>query len=149
MKHGLRTTPGTVRCAQRGVSLVEVLVAVIILSVGMLGQAMFMITASKNVQQSRYRAVAGHYAEELFGLALADTGNRKRYEIDDSGCVSGWTHCTQWLARLTRDLPQREGSPVSAGLDDDGRMVVSIRWRDPGGEEQVHTAISHMELISE
>lgn len=140
-------TPNSLRRTQRGLSLIEVPVAMVVLSVGLLGQALFMMNAMKSVQQSRHRAVAGHYAEELFGLALADTGNRARYEVNDAGCATDWSHCVQWLERLTRDLPQREGSPVSVRVEEDGRMTVSIRWRDPGGEEQIHTAISHMELV--
>ncbi len=134
---------------QRGVSLIEVLVGMLVLSVGLLGQALFMMQAMKSVQQSRHRAVAGHFADALFGIALADPGNRARYEVSNGQCTTGWSHCEQWLARITHDLAQREGAPVSAHLEADGRMTVSIRWRDRSGEEQVHTAISHMDLVGQ
>ncbi|MEC5399776.1 prepilin-type N-terminal cleavage/methylation domain-containing protein [Uliginosibacterium sp. H1] len=136
---------------QQGVSLVEVLVAVVVFALGMLGQAAFMLTAMQNGQQSRYRVIASYYAEELISAALADTGNRAKYAVTNSVCVdASWAACTDWVTRVQRDLPAQSGSSITVTVTA-GVMDVSIPWKGmPGastGETPIYKTRSDLNLI--
>ncbi|MDQ8021758.1 MAG: prepilin-type N-terminal cleavage/methylation domain-containing protein [Moraxellaceae bacterium] len=136
---------------QGGISLIEVLVAVVVFALGMLGQAAFMLTAMQNGQQSRYRVIASYYAEELIGTALADTGNRANYAVTNSTCANAsWTPCTAWLARVQRDLPSQSGANISVVVDAaTGVMSVSIPWQgmDNGSDTPTYNTSTNLNLI--
>jgi type IV pilus assembly protein PilV len=135
---------------QSGSSLIEALVAIIVFALGMLGLAAFMVTAMQNSQQSRYRTLASYYAEEVIGLALSDASNREKYAVADGACTDGsWEPCTQWLERLTADLPTDDSTPASVELDDDsGLMTVTVQWKAKDSDEiQRYVSITDLDLI--
>lgn len=136
---------------QEGISLVEVLVAIVVFALGMLGQAAFMLTAMQNSQQSRYRVIASYYAEELIGTALADSGNRAKYVVTNSTCADAtWTPCTEWLTRLKGDLSwQTSVGAIAVTVDNTGLMTVSIPWKgmDNGSGTPAYNTRTNLNLI--
>lgn len=143
---------------QRGVSLIEALIALIVLSLGMLGQVAFMVTAMRDGQQARYRAIASYYAEEMISLAISDTGNRAKYVVSTSTCTDAtWAPCTGWLTRLKTDLPQSsDATPISVTLDsttssaDYGQMTVTIQWKGADGSSaQTYVSTTNLNLINQ
>lgn len=122
----------------RGFSLIEVLIAVLVLSVGLLGlagmqaaslrfnhnaymrsQATFLAhDVIERMRANRTQALAGAYA---IGFGDAPT----------AGTVAG-DDLAQWKARLTRELPQGDGA---VAVDAAGIATVEVRWDDARGDE--------------
>ena len=146
-----RNTPRkTSKQSQKGVTLTEVLVAIVVFAIGMLGQAAFMLTTMQNGMQSRYRVIASYYAEELIGMALADVGNRAKYVIQGSTCVdANWTPCSQWLTRLKTDIPQVTGQSVTVTIDSTAGVIsIDIPWKGlEGAETQHYLTTSNLNFI--
>ena len=141
---------------QRGATLIEALVAIVILALGMLGQAAFMLNAMRDSQQSRYRVIASYYAEEMISMAMTDTGNRAKYAVSASTCTeTSWAPCTNWLTNLKRDLPQvsNAATPITVSIDNTsasanfGKIVVSVQWAAPDNTAQKFVATSNLNLI--
>lgn len=142
---------------QGGATLIEALIAIIVFALGMLGQVAFMMNAMQNTQQSRYRAIASYYAEEIIGLAISDIANRSRYKIGTSStCTdSSFSSCTDWLSRVKGDLPQTSSTIISVEYDDTttsttfGRMKVTIQWKGPDSAAQQLISTTNLNLISQ
>lgn len=118
------------RRRQRGVGLLDALIAIAILAFGMLGMTRLqgrMVTASTDAQQ---RTTAVQFADELLSTALVDVKNAACYTLPQVGtCAStvAVTRTTDWATRVAAALP---GS-VSSGVVLDtgtGRMTVTIGW---------------------
>lgn len=144
---------------QQGATLVEALVAIIVFAIGMLGQVAFMLSAMHNNQQSRYRAIASYYAEEISAMAIADVANRAKYTVSKSACVdSNWVPCTTWLTRLKSDLPQISdtSTPINVTYDNSntsatyGQMQVNIQWKaSDGTSAQTLQSTTNLNLIEQ
>ncbi|MDQ7989470.1 MAG: prepilin-type N-terminal cleavage/methylation domain-containing protein [Candidatus Dactylopiibacterium sp.] len=146
------------RKQQAGATLIEALVAIIVFALGMLGQVAFMLTAMQNNQQSRYRAVASYYAEEMASMAIADIANRSKYKVgSNSTCTdTAFAPCTSWLTRLKGDLPQATGTAVSVDYDDTatsatfGRMKITVQWKAADGSTpQQLVSTTNLNLINQ
>lgn len=147
------------RKSQQGMSLIEALVAIVVFALGMLGQVAFMMTSMQNNQQSRYRAIASYYAEEMVSMALADISNRSKYAVSATACSdTSFTPCTRWLNRLKADLPQISTSetPVSVVIDNTststtfGKMDITIQWKAADGSSaQQYKSTTNLNLITQ
>lgn len=117
---------------QRGVSLLEVLIAVLILGIGLLGVAALQSSGVRNVQSAHERTVAtlvahslgenirANIAAERLGLARA----RSAYVGD---CESGGNQHQFWA----NHLKQRLGQNVCLISAIDGNVfTINVRWDD-------------------
>lgn len=118
------------RRAQRGVSLIDALIAIVILSFGLIGLTRMqgrMVTAATDAQ---YRTMAVQLADELLSTALVDSANRNCYTLPQTGaCGSSAAvgRVTAWADRVTSSMP----GTVTKGVTLDtatGLMTVSIGW---------------------
>ena len=137
---------------QSGVSMIEVLVTVIILSIGFLGMASMQLVGTRNVSESHYRTLATMYAYDMAErMRSNDVGIAENYyndkkttdaSVSDPSCgASIATACTRqqiaqrdlfdWQASLQSALNQG-GLPngwgeiaVNATGDE---HVISVRW---------------------
>lgn len=138
------------RCRARGSSPIEVLVALTVTAVAMLGLAGLLATSMTLARHHRHRQAAVWLAEDLAGqmrtnLAAAREG---RYDVavDDDALADGDTecllapHCTPdeqahvdlvgWMSRVEAQLPRGQAEvrhdPVRQTVD------VWVAWVDPG-----------------
>src|SRR5690554_36825 len=68
--------------AQRGFSMIEVLVAVLILGIGLLGAGALQLLAIQNINNAELRTQATLFAQELSELART-AGNPTDFEVED------------------------------------------------------------------
>ncbi len=68
---------------QRGSALVEVMVSVVLFSVGIIGLVRMLGTAVKDTGDVEYRAAAATLADETIGRMWVDRGNLVAYEVVD------------------------------------------------------------------
>ncbi len=114
----------------RGVGLIDGLIAIAILSFGLVGMARMqgrMVSASTDAQM---RTAAVALADQLLNTMLVDNGNAACYTLPQTGpCASpaAITATNAWAARVLSDLPGTVTRAVTLDTGS-GRMQVAIEW---------------------
>jgi len=138
---------------QQGATLLEGLISIAIFSIGILGLGAMQVTMMKSSQESRYRTIASYYAEEIIGLAMADSAdNRSKYAVTNGSCTtSGFSPCSDWLTRVKTDLPESSSNTEKSNITINattGIMSVSIRWKRPNDSEvQQYSTSTNLRII--
>ncbi len=122
----------------RGLTLIEIMIAVFVLSVGLLGLAGLQMTGLKNNHSSQMRTEATIQANNILermrvNRAVALAGG---YDIALSAAPPGGTDLVQtdlnqWLTELANSLPAGDGS-IQTNLAT-GVTVITIQWDDSKG----------------
>jgi type IV pilus assembly protein PilV len=86
---------------ERGVMLIEALIAILIFSIGILAVVGMQGVAIKNVTESKYRSEAAFLANELISNMWTDAGNVGLYNYPGSSYVK----LTNWVAKVDATLP--------------------------------------------
>lgn len=162
-------SPTAGRARQRGVSLLEVLIAILILSFGMLGMLGLIINSLKLTSSSNYRTIASQQAYSiaetvrdkgyLFAKVQNPGGSVEAKCFEAAGCNQDEMFTTDfaiWSARLSTVLPAGSGTVCSDATPDDGDpgnwqcdklaplptgpFVVKVCWIE-GQSWQVTTAV--------
>lgn len=119
------------RRRQRGVSLIDAMIAIAILSFGLIGMTRMqgrMVTAATDAQM---RTTAVQLADELLSTVLVDLANVSCYTLPAAGgCASTAAagRLTDWAGRVLTTMP---GTGVTRAVALDaatGRLTVSIGW---------------------
>ncbi|HPE00801.1 MAG: hypothetical protein RLZ55_1007 [Actinomycetota bacterium] len=117
---------------QRGLSMVEILVAIVVLSIGLLGLAGLQANSLRTSQSALYRSQAATFAEDMAERMRANLGGARTYEIDMSAAAPTGTSVAdrdraEWLARLA-NLPAGDGA---IAIDAVNRTVtITVQWDD-------------------
>ncbi|WP_278433557.1 type IV pilus modification protein PilV [Stutzerimonas kunmingensis] len=137
MKHGLKMTN-----YQRGATLIEVLVAMLILSVGLLGLASMQMTALQSNQSAYYRSQATVLAYDIIDRMRANRADALNgvYDIaiQNQACEpdlepSG-TLAKQDVAEWLNSLSCLLSADARGSVVRDGRLfTISIEWNDNRG----------------
>jgi len=157
--------PGLAR-VQRGMSMIEVMVAVLVLSVGLLGMGSLMAVSLRNTQSASYRTQAANVAYEFTDIArsyIADGANSKAQLLRsnvfsapacDIAAAPGYVCGNNSSAlvcdlervadRACRALPdgriRANMTPVAGAAASRLRLVVDVCWNDDRSETAVETA---------
>ena len=122
---------------QSGFTLIEVLVALIILSIGLLGLAGLQATGLRQNHSSLLRSQATFLAYDIADRIRANRQaavDNSAYNIAEGGVVSSWgvaqTDLTEWKANLAAQLPSGDGSVVPAG----SIFTITVTWDDTRGD---------------
>lgn len=146
------TTDGnTLAGAQQGYSLLEVLIAVLILSIGLLGLAGLQTTSLQSNQSASQVSQATFLASDILDRMRANPDGAKSgsYDVDPgqrsddfAGGSLEATDVREWLQQLETALPgvlsgECDGEPCGAAVDVDGNgyAAVTIRWVDERMDE--------------
>jgi len=120
-----------------GVSLIEVLVAVLVLSIGLLGVANLQLTAIRNAHSAYLRSQASLLAQDILDRIRANRANATSYNIalaasPPTGSSLPEQDLKAWLDSLAASLPQGDGAvAVNAGTPT--TVTVTIQWDDSRG----------------
>ena len=131
-----------------GFSLIEVLVALLILSFGLLGFALLQTLSVRFSQAANYRTVATNLAYELFDQMRANRADRQNYPgyasfsagavvKPQGGCIPGMqTQSAQAMANLWKcQVVQTLGEKSSAAVTyQNGNVIVTLSWPERTGE---------------
>lgn len=154
--------PNMICSKNKGFSLIEVLVAALVLAIGILGLATAMLTGLKSDKSAYYRSQASAIAYDM-----ADRMRLNRDEVDnysafdtsdatpaDSACVTDITGCTpaqivnvdfrEWklnfdnvtnVARFSPKLPNGRGQITQ---DNNGRYIITVSWSEDDWEDNAN-----------
>lgn len=119
---------------QRGATLVEVLIAVLVLSLGLLGALKLQTEGVKMNANSRYTVIATTLAHDALDAIYFDRSNSA---TDWTGVTAESKSATasgrlkRWLTRLEDELPAGKASIACASQ----ACTVKIFWSPPGQDE--------------
>jgi type IV pilus assembly protein PilV len=125
---------------QRGVGIVEILVAVLVLSIGLLGLAGLQMRTLRNSESALQRGVAVMETHAIVDAMRADivAASSAPYVynigIDDDAPSGGTTFADKVLEGWRGNLVVMLGEEASGSVDCDGAFcTIVIRWNDSRG----------------
>ena len=120
------------RCRRlsRGAGLFDALIALAILSFGLLAMTRFQNRMVAQSTESQSRQAATQFASELLSTVLVDVANAACYTLPQAGAcgnAGAITRTTDWATRVAAGLPGTVAttSTLNAGT---GRLQVVITW---------------------
>ena len=147
---------------QRGVSLIEVMVAIVIFGVGMLGLALLQMKGAQFTKESSSRTNALLQADSLADAmranpqAIAPANGSSSYYLysgaaapsssgcPDAACRRAKQDLSEWLAGLKNGGVSAIGSPSATVSEDSqlGTFTVLVSWNgvDTNGDKQLTSA---------
>ncbi|MCY4745622.1 type IV pilus modification protein PilV [Pelomonas sp. UHG3] len=139
------------RHAQSGVMLLEVLIALLIFALGVLGLVGLQANAIKQSGQAKYRADATLLANELIGQMWLSGRTFAILQAGFSSAGTGGAQYNAWKARVAAALPGADSQPPTvalqaiprlptlvAGVETPStlppgtRVTITMRWKAPG-----------------
>jgi type IV pilus assembly protein PilV len=128
---------------QQGVTILETLVAILVLSVGILGMVAMLINSLKLTTSSNYRTTAAQYAYGLADSIRASLPQLTSYPgasgagtancLTTAGCTAAEITTTEvalWQAQLAASLPSGAGTICRDSTPNDG---TPSNWQCTGG----------------
>ena len=122
----------TIRARQRGFSLIEVLISILVVCIGLLGFARLQVYALKSNRVAIQRSFATLHAYNMIDCIRA---NRSQAQLSDynqnfgniptAGALAG-DDLLAWNAALAADLTDGQGAVSVAG----NTVSISIRWKE-------------------
>ena len=132
------------RSIQRGILLLEALIAILLISFGILGLIALWANSLKDVSEAKYRSDASFLANEVIGQLWLD---RTKIVVGDiTPTLSNWTD------RLAATLPGGTGkvevavndqvvpAPVPPAL----KATITVKWTLPGHVEHTFVSIAYI-----
>jgi len=137
---------------ERGVMLLEALIAILIFSIGILAVVGMQSIAIKDVTSAKYRSEAAYLAQELLSQMWTDNGNIGTYAYTGTGTVP--TKIANWVAKVQQKLPDSTNqlpivtltNPTPNAVTPTGATVqITVRWRLP--EEITQNLPAHTHTV--
>ena len=119
-----------------GFSLIEILVAIVVLSLGLLGLAALQMTSLRFNQSAHLRTQATTLASDIFDCIRANRTAASSYAISYSAGAPGSatvaaSDLSNWKTRVT-GVFGATGQGAVEGPDAEGKYTVRLRWSDAG-----------------
>ena len=131
--------------AQRGLALLEALLATVILAIGLLGTIGMQARAYSALSEAGMRAEATMASEQLLGVIASDQANLGSYALAAGATPSAVL--APWVAQTRAAIPGAliEVSIVPTAATARSEIAIRIRWtRTAGGTENVHQVTAYI-----
>ena len=128
--------------ASRGFTLIEALVALLALSIGLLGVAALQMTGLRQNLSASWRSQATYLSYDIIDRIRANRTNRARYAIGlgaaPTGTATSAIDLAAWKANLANTLPDGNGQVrfVTPTV-----VEVSVQWDNDKANEGVPTLV--------
>jgi type IV pilus assembly protein PilV len=123
--------------SMHGASLIEVLVAMVILAIGMLGLAGLQLSSMNNNQSAFYRSQATFLANDMLDRVRVNKAAIADYAVDVADDAATGSDAVavadvdEWLGYVTDSLPDGEASVVVNG----NQVTIRVEWDDKRGDQ--------------
>jgi len=111
---------------QRGVTLLEVLISIVVLSVGLLGYAGLQTVSMKNNTSAFQRSQATMLTYDIVDRMRANKPNLASYGVA-MGSIGSYADVISWKNEVAAALPDGD---ASVAVDLAGNATITIRWDD-------------------
>jgi len=128
----------------RGFMLIEVLVSILIFSIGVLALVGLQAKMTRAQTASKVRADAAFLADELVGVMWSDLKNVALGQYDQNTCAN-YPRCQDWQAKVSQSLPSGNGSVQKVGTSA-GAVQITITWKQ--GSDDTHTFSTTTNVMS-
>lgn len=122
---------------QKGFTLLEVLVAMLVLSIGLLGLAGLMASSLRNNHSAYYRSQATWLAYDVIDRMRTNRPNAAGYVVDIGGASAAGglagADVADWKAMIANALPEGDGSVAVVAVGTARTVTVDIQWNDARG----------------
>nr|WP_163501138.1 type IV pilus modification protein PilV [Halomonas socia] len=132
---------------QQGVTLVEVLIAVLVLSVGLLGVAAMQTTSLQMNHSAYLRSQANNMAYDIIDRMRANRSasldGDYAHEMQagpPAGNSVAAADVREWLSDLALTLPEGKGE-ISLSTQ---RLSIGVQWRDRDGDSQHFVTVTDL-----
>ncbi|MCH8537166.1 MAG: type IV pilus modification protein PilV [Alkalimonas sp.] len=116
---------------QRGVSLLEVLIAVLVLGIGLLGVAALQANSVRNTQGAYERTIAVVMVDSIIESIRSNPNAAPgAYALNECAASGGGLigeQLTHWVGRLQQELGDEVNCSISFA---DGLYVIEVQWQD-------------------
>lgn len=123
-----RHIPVPMRFSQRGIALIEGLIAILIVSVGILGIVGLQASMIRASTDAKYRSTATFAVQQRLGQMWANPGNLSSFAVSEPGLN----------VSATTGLPNATMITTLGGANcnaDPACVIVSVRWQMPGSDD--------------
>ena len=127
-KHFMRKAP-PVKSAQKGVVMIEAMVAILIFSMGVLAIVGLQAAMIKNTTDSKYRSEASYIAQARIGQMWADPTNLATYLETNTD--------------ISTQLPSGKRTVTNPSA---GNYTVTVTWQLPGADETQHSYTNTVQI---
>jgi type IV pilus assembly protein PilV len=117
IKHGKRQE-------SKGIALIEALVAILILSIGILGLVGLQVSMTRAQSSAKYRGDAAYLASELIGALWVDKPNLANYATTPSSACT-YQRCLDWVNKVSSGLPNGAGQ---LSVSPSGAVGLTVTW---------------------
>lgn len=149
------------RLFDRGFTMLEVLIAIVVLSFGLLGVASLQMLGLKNNQSSLFTSQASALAYDMIDRMRVNRKEVASYDTDDnfwdygSDCATEKLSGTEmykkdindWLQTLCKRLPSGKGKITIDSAN--SQIEVSIQWDDSRGTGQTSGSTRNLKVQSQ
>ena len=133
------------RRTQRGMAMVEAMIAVVILAIGVIGTLGLQMYSQRALNEAGMRSEATIAATELIGVMNADPANLSEYALSADGTPG--ERIAPWHDALQALLPGASAVVEVSDPDDAGltEVVIQIQWkRDPAEAVNTHRIVTYL-----
>ncbi|MFG6447830.1 hypothetical protein ACG0Z6_06165 [Roseateles sp. BYS180W] len=124
----------------RGVMLLDVLTALVVFSIGVVGLMALHVTMTRAIAGSHYRMTAALLADDLIGIMWANVP--KLGNMDTAEDCEKKPLCKHWKEKVQVLLPNgRSDIDLRSKA---GHVVISIYWTVPGEGKQTYSTAAYV-----
>lgn len=142
------------KTGQRGVVILEALIAILIFSMGILALVGMQATAINNVADAKYRSTAGFLADQMVGTVWATrqvnnaaggaasnvtaSNPDPTFACNPCGAANGNAYTIAWASGVAAELPRGNAAIAISGA----AVTVTVGWQPP------KDAVAHRHVVS-
>ena len=128
---------------EKGMMMIEVLVGILVFSIGILAMLGMQTMAMRASIDSKYRAEAGFLANEILGVMWGDPANLTSYA--NPGTCAATNRCNTWLTRVADTLPGGIAPTITVAGATNRQVEVIVQWQGPGqASPSNHTTVAQI-----